>query len=463
MKKIGLLILTIIFASQFILALNLDIEKKSLNEVFILGLNKPATFDLQITNLGPSDNLIFYSYFSQSVFPKGTTPIEGLETKNILIEIYPPENLKNFGNSRFDLYIRGQNKDELIYPVTVNAVSLDEVFAVTADDINSESKRMTIYLENKVNFNFEEIHVKFTSPFFEKDEIISIKPYEVKNITITLNKEEFSKLKAGFYTLNAKINVEELSTEIEGKITFRESNILTTTKKTYGVIVNTQLTSRINEGNVMEKTETTLKKNIISRLFTTFNPEPDYAERKGFAVYYTWVKEIQPGERFDIKMKTNWLFPFIVIILLVIVVYLLKEYTRKDVLLRKRVSFVRAKGGEFALKISIIVHARKFVEKVSVIDRLPPLVNLHEKFPPLRPSKIDIPNKKLEWQFEKLEEGETRVLNYIIFSKIGIVGQFALPRTTAIFERDGQIKELQSNRTYFMAEQRGAERDSEEA
>jgi len=462
MKKINLFILIILFTSQFILALDLDIEKKSINEVFILGLNKPAAFDLQIKNNGPSDNIVFYSYFSPSVFPRGTTPIEGLETKNVLVEIYPPTNLKNLGNSKFDLYIRGQKGDEIAYPILINAVSLDEAFTITADDINSESKKITIYLENKINFNFDEIHIKLTSPFFEKNEIISIAPYEVKNITINLNKEEFSKLKAGFYTLNAKINVEKLSTELEGKITFRESNILTTTKKTYGVIVNTQLTSRVNEGNVMEKTETTLKKNIVSRLFTTFNPEPDYAERKGFAVYYTWVKDIQPGERFDIKMKTNWLFPFIIIILLVIVTYLLKEYTKKDILLRKRVSFVRTKGGEFALKIAIIVHARKFVEKVSIVDRLPPLVKLHEKFPPLRPSKIDTQNKKLEWQFDKLEEGETRILNYIIFSKIGIVGQFALPRTTAIFERDGQVKELQSNRTYFMAEQRGSEREQEE-
>lgn len=462
MKKVLMLFLGIILCSQFILALNLEIEKDSSNEVFILGLNKPAVFNLKITNNGLSDNIVFYSYFSQSIFPKGTTPIETLETKDVLIEIYPPQNLKNLGNSKFDLYIRGQNGDEMIYPIIIKVVSLDEVFAITADEINSESKKTTVYIENKVNFNFDETHIKLTSPFFEENEIISIKPYEIKNLTVLLDKEKFSNLKAGFYTINAEINLDKISTNTEGKITFRESNILTTTKKTYGVIVNTQLTSRINEGNVMEKTETTLKKNIISRLFTTFNPEPDYAERKGFSVYYTWVKELQPGERFDIKMKTNWLFPFIIIILLIIIIYLLKQYTQKDVVLRKRVSFVRAKGGEFALKVSIIVHARKFIEKVSVIDRLPPLVKLHEKFPPLRPSKIDTQNKKLEWQFEKLEEGETRVLNYILFSKIGIVGQFALPRTTIMFEREGEVKELQSNRTYFMAEQSGSERNSSE-
>jgi hypothetical protein len=459
MKKILVLFFAIILASQFALALDLDIQKKSLNEVFILGLNKPAAFDLQIKNLGSSDNLVFYSFFSQSVFPKGTTPIEGLETKNVLVEIYPPQDLRNLGKVKFDLYIRGQKGDEINYPITIDVVSLDEAFGITSDDITSESKEVTVYLENKINFNFDNVHIKLTSPFFEEDKVVSLRPYEVQNITLQLNKEKFSKLKAGFYTINAKIDVEKLSTETEGTIVFRETNILTTTKKTYGIIVNTQITSKINEGNIMEKTETTLKKNVISRLFTTFSPEPDYSERKGFAVYYTWEKELQPGERFDIRMRTNWLFPFVIIILLVVVVYFLRAYTQKDMLLRKRVSFVRAKGGEFALKISIIVHARKFLERVSIIDKLPALVKLHEKFGVIRPSKIDLANKKLEWNFEKLEEGETRVLTYIVFSRIGIVGKFALPRTTGIFERDGQVKELQSNRTYFMSEQRQFESD----
>jgi len=89
---------------------------------------------------------------------------------------------------------------KLPYPLTINVVSLNEVFAVTSDEITSESKEITLYIENKVNFEFDNIHVKLTSPFFEEDEILSLKPYEIKEITIKLNKEQFSKLKAGFYT-----------------------------------------------------------------------------------------------------------------------------------------------------------------------------------------------------------------------------------------------------------------------
>ncbi len=459
MKKTPILFLIFVFTMNFAFALDLNIQKNSSNEVFVLGLNRPAVFNLDIKNLGPSDYLVFYSFFSQNIFPKGTVYIESFETKRVPVEIYPPKELRNLGNLKFDLYIRGQKGDEIAYPILLRVVSLDEAFAVTSDEITSESKQINIYLENKINFEFDNLHVVLTSPFFEDDEIISLQPYEIKKLTVKLDKKKFESLKAGFYTLNAKITAEDVSANVDGKIIFRETKIITTTKNNYGFIVNTQIMSKINEGNVPEKTEIVFRKNIISRLLTTFSPEPNISERKGFFVYYSWEKELQPGERFDVRLRTNWLFPFMVILFLVLFVYLLKEYTKKDLILRKRVSFVRAKGGEFALKISVIVSSRRFVEKVSVIENLPHLVKLHEKFGMIRPSKIDLVNKKLEWQFDKLEEGETRILTYIVYSKIGIVGKFALPRATAVFERDGEVKEIQSNRTYFMSEQRALDKE----
>ena len=233
----------------------------------------------------------------------------------------------------------------------------------------------------------------------------------------------------------------------------------TETKKSYGVIINTEIITKTNEGNVKETTSTTIKKNIISRLFTTYNPEPDFFERQGSAVYYTWDHSLDPGQSVEIKVRTNWILPLIIIILIVLVVVLLKKTSKVNIVLRKRVSFVKAKGGEFALKVSIIVRAKKYIEKVSIIDRLPPLVKVHERFGVEKPSRVDEKHKKLEWQYEKIEAGEVRVLTYIIFSKIGLLGKFALPRTTAIYEREGSVKETTSNRTFFLAEAANKERD----
>ena len=129
-----------------------------------------------------------------------------------------------------------------------------------------------------------------------------------------------------------------------------------------------------------------------------------------------------------------------------------RYYSTRNLVLKKRVSFVRAKGGEFALKVSVVIKAKKYLEKVNIMERLPPLVKLHEKFGVETPSRIDEKNRRIEWRFDKLQEGETRIINYIMYSKIGVVGKFALPRTTALFEKEGKILERNSNQTFFVIE-----------
>jgi hypothetical protein len=222
-------------------------------------------------------------------------------------------------------------------------------------------------------------------------------------------------------------------------------------------VVYTKKITITNSGNVISNFTTTIKKNIVSRLFTTITPEPEKIDREGFNVYYTWDRGIKPGESLDVIVKTNWLFPFLIIIFVVIVVVFVKQYTQGNVIMTKKVSFVNTKGGrgeELALKVSVTINARKYLEKVNVIDRIPALATVYEKFGGERPTRIDEKGKKLEWYFEKLRAGETRVISYIIYSKVGILGKFELPSATAIYERDGQINETSSNKAYFLAEPR---------
>jgi hypothetical protein len=145
----------------------------------------------------------------------------------------------------------------------------------------------------------------------------------------------------------------------------------------------------------------------------------------------------------------------------ILIVALTKYYSRTDLILRKKVSFVKAKGGEFALKVSIIVHSKKHVERVNVIDRLPSLVKIYEKFGGEKPTRVNEKGKRIEWDLDKLDAGETRMLSYIIYSKIGVVGKFALPEATSIYEHEGKIHESSSNKIFFIAEQRKGEVEEE--
>ncbi len=453
MKKIFLVMIISILALSLISAVDLTIEKQSDDTAMIIGSTQPAVFDLKITNNGGSDNLQFYSFFGSDIFPKGTVAINGGETKDVKVGIYPREDSFKEGWIKFDIFIKGKSGDQMAYSLLVNSVKLKDAFEVGAEEFQPDSNKVVVYIKNIVNFNFADMHAQFKSPFFNFDEVFTLGPHEKKTFEVTLNKEDFRDLIAGFYTLNVDIDADNQKTSVQGTIKFSEKDIVTSSENQYGIIINTNKITKTNDGNVVSPTVTVIKKNVLSRLFTSFTPEPDSVERKGLLVYYTWERQLNPGEQLIITVKTNWLLPLLVILLIIAVTILTKQFSRTSLALKKKVTFVRAKGGEFALKVSVIVTARKFIERVNVIDRLPPITKLHERFGGEMPKKVDVKNRRIEWYFERLQEGESRVISYIIYSKVGVLGKFALPKTTAIYEKEGEVHEAESNQAFFMAEQ----------
>jgi hypothetical protein len=453
MKKMVLFLLMFFLVISPVFALDLNIEKQSANEVMILGLNQPATFDLKVTNFGGPASLVFYTFFSQDTYPKGTVNLVGGQVENVPFLIYPPAKIKT-GYYNFDSFIRDKDGSEITLPLTVNVIQFQDAFEIGSAEFDPTSATLNLYVHNKVSFDFKNVTIAFTSPFFDIEKQFSLGPNQRNDFIITLDKEDFKKLIAGYYTFNANIEVNGVKTNLEGTLKFSEKDILTTSKKTYGVIINTNVIQKTNEGNTVANTETVVKKNIISRLFTHFSPEPNLIERQGFSVYYTWDNELAPGEILNITVRTNWVLPFLIIILIVLVVIVVKKTSNRNIILKKKVSFVNAKGGEFALKVMILVEAKNFIEKISVIDRLPFLTKIHEKFGGEKPSRVDEKNKKIEWNFERMQPGERRVFSYIIYSRIGVLGKFALPVATAVYEKEGKVKERKSNQAFFMLEPR---------
>ena len=133
-------------------------------------------------------------------------------------------------------------------------------------------------------------------------------------------------------------------------------------------------------------------------------------------------------------------------------------YLTSDIILKKKINFVKTKGGEFALKVSIKVKARRAIERISIMDKLPPIVKLYERYGTIAPDRIDEKKRRIEWNLGSLNEGEDHILSYIIYSKIGVVGKFELPSAKAIYEREGKIKETSSNRVFFVSEPKKTER-----
>ena len=454
MKKMIALFLFVMFVLPTVFAVEFQVEKVGSRDVMVRNVNEPATFDLKIKNLGVTDNFQFYNLLGFSMAPKGTVEIKSGETKDIQLIIYPKENLDYKGFYTFEYFIQGSNGEKTSERLTINMVDLKDAVEIGSGDISPETNSIEIFVGNKVNFDFKNLNVEFDSPFFKLEKTFDVQAYEKKSFDVELKKEDFEKLNAGFYTMNANVNFGGETAKIDGTIKFIEKDLTETTTKNYGFIINTQIINKENKGNVVAETEAIIHKNIVSRLFTTFSPEPDSVDRRGLTIYYTWKSDVKPGESLEVTVKTNWLFPFLVIFFIVAIVIFAKHHSKTHLVLKKKVSFVHAKGGEFALKVSVIASAKSYVERVSVIDRVPPLVKLYEKFGGERPTRVSKETRRIEWNLNNMMAGETRIMHYVIYSKVGVMGKFALPQTTAVYEKDGKIHETESNKTFFVAEQR---------
>ncbi len=114
---------------------------------------------------------------------------------------------------------------------------------------------------------------------------------------------------------------------------------------------------------------------------------------------------------------------------------------------------MKTKGGEFALRVMVNVKAHKNLENVSITEKIPAIVKVHENFGALKPSSVNLNYRRLQWSLGNLQAGEERTFSYVVYSKVGVVGRFSLPESVAIFEENGKISETFSNKVFFLSEQ----------
>jgi len=447
----GSLILIVLLIS-LTSAINLDISVKPISNTAIIDLDKPAVFNLTIRNLNETDSFEIYSLVGVDITPETPIKINSEQSKTITIEVMPQESNPNRGTYPFEYKIKNSENEIQIGTLNINILTLDTLFDVTTKNINPGSDKAVISIKNNAQIEIPNVKIQATSAFFDYEDTLSFKPLTIKEIEIPINKEKANTLNAGNYLVNTKILVEGKTVEQENIVRFLEQENIETTESTEGIIIlRTEITKK-NVGNVKKQVEITARKNLLSYIFTTVNINPTETKTQGFARVYTWKKELIPNEELNVVIKTNWWFPIMIIILIILAIYFIKRSVETDLILRKKVNFVKTRGGQFALKVTLIIKAKKFLEKITIFDKLPPLVKIYEKFGAIPPNRIDIPNKRIEYNIQALSKDEERIMTYIIYSKIGVVGRFELPEARVTYEREGKIKYATSNRSFFINE-----------
>ena len=447
--KIQLLLVGLLCLS-FTTALTIS-EEHSTNTL-IKNTNSEIDLTLTITN-ATYGTYNLYTLSDISLTPTETFTISGGEITKTF-KIRPTENLNLNGHYTFIYTLNQRGVEKFDNRFTVNVLDLEDAIQISSETVELDSEQVTFYIQNTENVELKNITAQFSSILFDTTQTFDLSPHQKLEITVDIDKEKLRKTKAGVYIIKSNFETDDGIKEIYGNLYLGEKKGITSTEDKSGLIIKTETVTKINSGNVVESVEVKLKRNIISRLFTSFNIEPTIVERKGLTVEYTWLKErLNPTESFTIKAKTNYIFPFFIIIFAALALFGYKKLRETKVEIKKSVSPVKTKNGEFALKITLAIKAKKNVENLSLIDKVPAVVKIFNKFGTVKPDKIDTSNRRIHWNIGDLNTGEVRIFSYIVYSKVGVVGKFSLPEATAVFEKNDSIHEAESNKVFFMSDQ----------
>jgi len=452
LKCFLLVMLSFVFLAGGVFAIDLDVRVLPVSNSVITDLNEPAFFDLVINNNGDAGDFEIYSLVGVDISPEKFY-IDSGETKFVRILVMPQSALQSRkGFFTFEYLIKNSVGEVQKETLTINIVDLESSFDIVPSNINPSSEKISVLIKNKVSKDFNEVKIKMTSGFFDYSGTFSLNALEVKEVVIPLVKEDFKNFDAGSYLVNSVIEVEGKKANKEVMFRFLEQDDLYSEDIFSGWIKRQEEIVRHNVGNVKKKVSVRTERNFISVFFTSFNLKPSDSGFSGFGKYYVWEKELVPNEELRVVITTNWFYPVFIILLIIGVIYLIRKVVKNDLILIKKVSFVKTKGGQFALKVMLRVKSKGFVERISIVDKLPHLVNLYDKFGAIAPDDIDLKNRRIEWGIESLNKGEERVFSYIIYSKIGVIGRFELPSARAVYEREGRVKEVSSNRAFYINE-----------
>ena len=453
MKRL-LVFTAILLFIPLVFAADLKVEQTENDYLIIKELDNSATFKLEITsreNVG--DNFKIYSLVGASISPKETFHINSGAKKQLEIEVTPHKKTKRDTNGYYslDYQIRGEQTGYFSGRLALKIIELKNALNFEIENVKVGDEEVKIKISNLEEFKFEDIQITLASDFFKTTKMLTIDSLNHAELSVPINLEKIKQLEANEYIVDIVIEFKDIKTKRTGSLKYLEKGDVSVSKESSGFIVKRNSVTKTNEGNVAITVKIDAEKNVLSRLFTTYSEKPLISERKGLFVEYSWEKELLPTESYSINSTTNYTMPFIFILIVGIVFFVTKFLIRKDLNIKKRVSFVKTKGGEFALKVKLRAKANSSIDHIEINDRIPRMAKLYEKFG-AKPDKIDKEKRKISWNIKRLNAGEERVFTYIIYSKINVLGRFELPSASAKYEKNGNHEHTFSNKTYFAAE-----------
>ncbi len=459
--------LLFLFLTSFFIAILLPssvsaailIEKQVINDIVAREISAPAKFSLKLTNTGNiTDNVELYTYVDAIISPRGAMRINASETKELVMEVYPGQRLREEKNGTYTFVYhiksdQGAFEDRIIIKVfSVKSM----LFISTPSFITASDSQLNISLENRDMLEIGKVLAKIETPFLKAERVVFINKASTKDVVFDIDKKKLEGMLAGTYALNVNIVVGDTALKFDRQISLRENKNIETIDREFGNAIFPILRiTKINVGNVEEEVEVIIRKNAFAKAFTTFTPKPDIVDADGLVYTYRWFKTLKPSKSFYVEAQTNYLLPLGILFAVFIIVLLISVYAAVPVVVRKKVVRVKTPGGEFALKAIILVKARRAIDDVTIRDRLPHLAELHERYGSIKPERVDRVKRMLEWKIPNMNAGEEHIFSYVMYTRVAVVGRFEIPRAFVIFkDSKGKVKHAISNNVYFLVEER---------
>ena len=222
----------------------------------------------------------------------------------------------------------------------------------------------------------------------------------------------------------------------------------------YGIISQRVEIVVRNDGNVVTL-PTEISESVPDFMENFFYPktEPEEIERKENRVVYKWiVPPLSPGEEYRIIYEVSvWNVVLVFSILIVILVYLFTQIFKVDIKKSYRARKPLTKESEVCVTLEVKNRGRKEIKNVVVVDYVPSIMKVVEKFETLRPMIRKIRGgTQLVWKLGTLSPGDERIISYRVKPIVDILGTIRLPKAYIKYSgKKGEVKKVLS-KTLFL-------------
>ena len=405
----------------------------------------PVKFYLNITNHNVNDDYVsLYTLLNMNIFPNTPFTIKGGETINVPVAVYIKD--RPVGKYTYTYYIKG-NHETIKDSFSVKVVKLDDALGITMPPVSKKDDYITLHIVNNENVDFGNLTIS-SNDFIKFSKTITLGPKQEKDVNITLDENNIGNVKAGMHTISLLISVKGTSVERQELVNVEEYKNLkqeVVEKKSF-LIYETTLT-KTNIGNSKTTATLSLTMKPFTKAFTRFSIKPTSIIRYNNNVIAVWQKQLQPNEAISVKATTNYLWPIILLIVIIAAVLFVWKLSKEKVKITKKVTKLKARPkGITAFRVTLnILNKGSTIEDMVVTDMLPGIMNLYEKETKTK-TKPKINGNKVLWKIGQMLNNEEHILSYVIYSKIKLLGKLELPKTKVEYvDEKGQKHKTYSN------------------